>query len=151
MIEMNKVLQNLKNRGYRVTKIRTGIIDILSGTTAPLTVMEIKSALEAHGLKPNKTTVYREISALKSEQVVHEILYGDARIHYKVCPAYNHIHLVCVKCHNVEEVKIGSLSRYNKLAMKQKGFEGIGYGMELFGICKRCKKLNKEEGHEIYV
>ncbi len=139
IIKMNKVLQNLKNRGYRVTKIRTGIIDILYGTQKPLTAMEIKSALEQHGLKPNKTTIYREISALKSEELIHEILYGDAKVHYKICPSYNHIHLVCVKCHNVEEIRIGSLSRYNKLALKQKGFEGIGYGIELFGICKRCK------------
>ncbi len=145
---MNTIIQNLKNKGYKVTKIRTGIIDILYSTQKPLTTTEIKSALEQRGLKPNKTTIYREISALKSEDIIHEILHGDAKVHYKICPSYNHIHLVCVKCHSVDEIKIGSLSRYNKIALKQKGFEGVGYGIELFGICKKCKQNNKEAVHE---
>ncbi len=148
---MNTIIQNLKDKGYRVTKIREGIIDILYGTQKPLTAMEIKSALEQHGLKPNKTTIYREISALKKEDIIHEILHGDAKVHYKICPAYNHIHLVCVKCHNVEEIRIGSLSRYDKLAMKQKGFEGRGYEIELFGICKKCKQGDREKTHETYL
>ncbi|MGB9735901.1 MAG: Fur family transcriptional regulator [bacterium] len=145
---MNTILQSLKSRGYRITKIRSGIIDILYNTRKPLTVMEIKSALEQHSLKPNKSTIYREVSALKSEGIVHEILHGDAKVHYKICPSYNHIHLVCVKCHSVDEIRIGSLSRYNKLALQQKGFEGVGYGIELFGICKKCKQSNKEAAHE---
>lgn len=141
---MNPIIQNLKDKGCKVTKIRTGIIDILSFTQKPLTATEIKLALEQQGLKPNKTTIYREISTLKSQAIIHEILHGDAKVHYKICPSYNHIHLVCVKCHSVDEIKIGSLSRYSKLALKQKGFEGVEYGIELFGICKKCKKNNKD-------
>jgi Fe2+ or Zn2+ uptake regulation protein len=145
---MDTILQNLKDKGYRVTKVRAGIIDLLYNTKKPLTAIEIKTALERQGLKPNKTTIYREISALKSENIIHEILYGDAKVHYKICPAYNHIHLVCLKCHNVDEIKINDLSRYNKLALKQKGFEGVWYGIELFGICKKCKQNGREKSHE---
>lgn len=145
---MDTILESLKNKGYRVTRLRAEIVSLLSNTKKPLTAIEIKTALERGGLKPNKTTVYREISTLKSEGIIHEIVYGDARVHYKICPAYNHIHLVCLKCHNVDEIKINDLSRYNKLAFKEKGFECTGYGIELFGICKKCKQSRMEESHE---
>lgn len=59
MTMTDDILQNLKDKGHRLTKIRTAVIGMLSLSDVPLSAFEIKSSLEKNKLKANKTTIYR--------------------------------------------------------------------------------------------
>lgn len=135
----NGILQNLKDKGHRLTRVRTAIIGILSLCDVPLSAFEIKASLEKEHLPANKTTVYREVSFLQKNGIVHEIQFGDGKMRYKICPANHHHHTICVRCSRVEAITMErDLEKYEKELRRLKSFKVLRHTLEFFGICSQC-------------
>ena len=55
-------LADLKSKGFRITKARAAILELLEKSNAPISADEIVVSLGV-----NKSTVYRELDFLKSQ------------------------------------------------------------------------------------
>jgi Fe2+ or Zn2+ uptake regulation protein len=130
----NSTIGNLKKAGFRITAVRRQLIELLEDITNPITVSEI-----LHKIKANKTTIYREISTLLSNNYLIEIDLSDGVKRYELSGRDHHHHLVCVKCKAVSDVKVvDDLTKTEEAITSEKNFKIIRHSLEFFGICGRC-------------
>ena len=138
-MEAKEILKLLRARRFRITKGRTELIRILCGSHRPLTAMELKAKLEAKSIKVNKTTVYREVEFLKNEGLLSEVDLGDQVKRYELHSDDHRHHLVCVKCHKVEDIILeGDLAALESHIHKTRNFQVLRHSLEFFGLCASC-------------
>ncbi|MDR3643081.1 MAG: Fur family transcriptional regulator [Candidatus Doudnabacteria bacterium] len=138
---MEQIIGNLKNLGARITKTRFGLLDIFTKHNLPLAEPDIRRLLNQQGKPVNKTTIYRELEALKGYGVVTQVDFGDGKIRYELAQRRHHHHLVCVDCRKVEDVEINhDFSTVEKATLKNNRFKITRHSLEFFGLCQKCQK-----------
>lgn len=135
------ILTALKERGYKSTKTRQALIKALSKANSPLSALELQELLMKSSLKPHKTTVYRELELLQSEDFINAIKLGGNSFRYELkSPEHCH-HLVCIKCKKIDRIAIShNLSHEEKAIKKAKNFKVTSHVLEFYGLCCRCCK-----------
>jgi Fur family transcriptional regulator, zinc uptake regulator len=141
-MKLQNILIDLKKQGIKNTQIRKALIELFSSNTTPLSVTDLLEKLEKNNLKPNKTTIYREIELLKNQAILQEIDFGDGKKRYEVFTDHHH-HIRCINCGKTRDItennnlkfEIGNLE-FNKI-----GFKPISHNLEFFGFCHSCQKL----------
>ncbi len=126
----------LKTAGFRVTHGALAVLEVLSGSSRPLTVQDIEKKL---GKNLNTATVYRMLERLKKAGIIRHVDFLHGHAHYEMNDKDHH-HLVCSICTTVEELEgcmIEDLER--KVAKSSKTFLSVtGHSLEFFGVCKKC-------------
>ncbi len=131
----NEIVENLKRSGLKITSVRKQILEILNTSTKPLTAHEILSEIEA-----NKTTIYREIETLLKAGYLNEVDFGDRNKRYELSSLGHHHHLVCIKCHGVEDVVLKeTLFNEEKFISQANKFKVLRHNLEFFGYCHNCQ------------
>lgn len=124
-----------------MTKVRAAIVKLLSGHDRPLAVDELIAAMEKMGLRPNKTTIYRELAFLIDAGLVMEVDLGEGKKRYESGTKGHHHHLVCLNCHIIEEVEMDPhLGEHEQAIAKQHKFQVVRHSLEFYGLCSRCQK-----------
>jgi Fur family ferric uptake transcriptional regulator len=139
-IERKEILNRLRTEGFRLTRARQSIINILSTGNVPLSLTDVKKNLVKKGVKADRTTIYREVLFLKGKKMLCEILVGGGRKGYKVCRDVHHHHLICVCCNKVEEMVFRKtlLSQENEISQR-KDFKVLDHLLEFYGLCGDCQ------------
>jgi Fe2+ or Zn2+ uptake regulation protein len=137
MLNISQILDDLKLRGFKNTKIREALIEILLKAKSPLDISETLEALAKKELTPNKTTIYREIIFLKEQGILEEIEFGEGKKRYEISETHHH-HIKCVNCGEIKDVK-ENLKFENLKFFQQMGYKPIGHSLEFFGLCKNCQ------------
>lgn len=139
-IEHKEILKRLRAEGFRLTRARQSIIDILSSGAVPLSLTDIKKNLEKKDVRADRTTIYREVLFLKGKNMLCEIPVGMGRRGYKVCQDNHHHHLICIRCNKVEPVVFKkTLSSQENEISQQKDFKVLDHLLEFYGLCGRCQ------------
>ena len=124
MKNTSRLLDNLRDKGERITDVRKAIIEILSAAPRPLSVQDLLSALK------KKQLAVREIR-IQDRSARYEVSLGDD----------HHHHLVCTKCHKTEDISFEEdLERQEKVIMHKKKFKVLQHSLEFFGLCASCQK-----------
>lgn len=139
-VEQKEILKRLKIEGFRLTRARKSIVDLLSLRSISLSLTDIKKNLEKSNVRADRTTIYREILFLKKQGVICEIPVGGGRKGYKVCRDAHHHHLICIRCNKVEEIvfKRSLLSQENEISQR-KDFKVLDHLLEFYGLCGDCQ------------
>lgn len=125
-----KILETLKNRGYRVTGARREILCILQKTTAPLTIKEVATRANA-----DEASVYRTISLLRQEGLLGEIAFGKKRPRFELT-SHHHHHMVCESCGKVAHIEGDAEPQRPR---RVPGFSSItGHELTYYGLCRKC-------------
>ena len=139
-----------KGCGYRMTRPRQAILDVLGKTPEHLSAEDIYLAV--HKFYPNigLTTVYRNLELLVEMGLVVKFDFGHGRAKYELSDQYSskghHHHLVCKKCSKIidysdfmkDEVQFLK-STENGLSSKY-DFQIKGHLIQFYGYCKKCQK-----------
>lgn len=140
MSKINSILAGFRSNGYRLTSSRKAILQIFFNSKAPLSAAELNVRLEKLDVTVNKTTVYREIDFLKSQQVIRELPFGDGKKRYEKWPDNHHHHLVCISCDAIECIELkGCLKDEEEKILKENNFKTIQHSLEFQGICAKCQ------------
>lgn len=135
MKSIQDILDNLKEKGFRITKARKGIVEILWISEAPISAEEIME-----NLKVNKTTVYRELDFLKSQNLLEEVRLGGSKKFFEGSFKDHHHHLYCLNCKKIEDVEMESdLDVMEEKIAATKNFQIQKHNLEFFGLCATCK------------
>src|SRR3989344_4892621 len=128
----DNLLENIRINGYRLTKVRKVILDVLAAQHAPVSVGDIQKLLTQKKLFPNKTTVYRELAFLKEQNAIRELQLGDSKAWYEIKPDNHHHHVVCVNCDRIEDVELKKefLNSTEKKIEKDKKFKITRHTLE---------------------
>lgn len=104
-----------------------------------MTAPQILTALSKAGKKYNKTSLYRALDKMLSEEKICKLNLGKNQIQYEL-RGNHHDHLVCTECEKVEitHCNIDHLNHTNNYQIQH-------HHLTLFGICPNCqrKTVNK--------
>lgn len=141
MKALGEILAELSKGGFRITRARRSIIEVLLDSRLPLSAEGLLSALLRKKVPANKTTVYRELTFLKEMSIVQEIQFLHERVkRYEVVFGGHHHHLICMGCKRVEDVELeGELDKYEREIMNSRGFKVLNHTLEFMGLCEDCR------------
>lgn len=135
------VLRKLREMGFRETRARKALIELLLNSNQPLAISEIQDNLKkTYKIGTNKTTVYREISFLIDQQVAREVDFGDKKKRYESAIGDHHHHLVCTNCGKIEDFELKQdLQNEEQRITSEKKFKVTSHTLEFFGLCANCQ------------
>ncbi len=116
----------------RPAQLKPLLIELLA-TKHLLTVPEMLEALEKSGVTVNKTSVYRALENLVSDNTVHRQSFGENDIRYEL-QNHHHDHLVCVQCG-----KILNAACLVKLPRQVNDFKVAYHTLTVYGWCQQCQ------------
>jgi len=135
-----EVINKIKSKGHRITKVRGLVAELFINSSEPLTAQDLILGLEALGLKVNKTTVYRELTFLLNTEIVKSIDFGDSVKRYELLQEKHHHHVICINCKKVEDVNLTmDLDKEESKISKEKKFKILNHSLEFFGLCANCR------------
>ena len=140
-------LRILKGKGFRVTRPRRLVVEILAQADEALSAYEIKDLLQDRGERVDTVSVYRIIECLEENHLVHRLL-GTGKIrkcqlpHEDHCTLErtNHCHhlLICQSCGDIQEIHCLGLGALIKDVEKQARFKIKEHNLEFIGLCPKC-------------
>ncbi len=137
---LSKILLRLQKQGFRLTRARRAIIDLLIKKQTFLSLADLKKGLERKKVRADRTTLYREILFLKQQGMICEIPMGGGKKGYKICEDGHHHHLICIRCNKVEEIALkNTLAPQEKEIARLRGFMVLEHLLEFYGFCKDCQ------------
>lgn len=124
----------------RETATRKVLLQVLHAATAPLSPPDIVKRCHAAGRKANKTTIYRDLSAMEKAGIVHRVIVSDRKQYFELSERGHHHHLICLECDQVEDILLDErdLAQQEAFLAHQKGFSVFRHSLEFFGLCKMC-------------
>lgn len=131
---------DLRKAGLKVTLPRTKILEMLE--TSPekhLSAEDIYRALSESGDDVGLATVYRVLSQFEAAGLVNRLNFEGGQSVFELNQGEHHDHIICVKCHKVEEFTDDDIEERQKSIAKRMGYEITDHALNIFGICSDCK------------
>ncbi|QER41281.1 transcriptional repressor [Thermodesulfobacterium sp. TA1] len=139
--EIRKFRSFIKSKGLKYTPEREKIFQEILEYTKHFDVEDVYLSLKNKGHKISKASVYRTIPLLIEGGYIQEVYRQNGRSFYEVTLKKKlHLHFICIKCKQVEEMIDERLEILLQKDMKRKGFLPLTYHLEIFGICQRCRQ-----------
>ena len=131
----------LKKKNLQLTKQREEILRIFLKTDRHLSVEELYNIVKKKDKNIGQATVFRSLKLMCKAGIAGEIDFGDKRLRYEHKYGHeHHDHLVCTKCGKFIEVMNPGIEKLQDKLCKKFNFSPTRHKMEIFGICKSCKK-----------
>jgi Fe2+ or Zn2+ uptake regulation protein len=128
---MEKIIDNLRNKGLRITSSRRSVLYALYHSRQPLT---LQSLHERCG-NIDFTTVYRNVLLFMEAGIAQEVRLGEKAPMYALKEESGHNHYIkCEKCGTIQELHICFLD----IIKEKTGFKINSHSMEFIGICPDC-------------
>jgi Fe2+ or Zn2+ uptake regulation protein len=138
---MQKLKAKLRANNYRYSKILAAILQIFQEANKPLEVQEINQRLLKKNLKPNKTTLYRQMDKLLKLELVQETIFSDAISRYCLTPsAGHHHHFYCLDCGYSEDLPQDICEQITAIeeTFLKRNFKINKHQLEIEGYCQNC-------------
>ena len=137
---LSNSLNILKQSGHKITRVRAALLQTLEQTSTPLSIQDILIDLTRQSLKPNKTTIYREIEFFINQKLITEVDFGEGKKMYEGSTDHQH-HIICVNCKKVKDVHMEKdLDKLIEQVTKAARYKSVGHSLEFFGLCPDCQK-----------
>ncbi len=133
----------LRARGLRRMSSRIQVLAVLEPVNGHLPVAEIhqrlRASLPSGTHPPDLATIYRTVTTLVEQGVLHALTLDDGVTTYGLATAPHH-HAVCTQCNAIIEVPARQLSSALELAMAGSSFAlSERAGLTLRGLCPGCQ------------
>tara|TARA_B100000700_G_scaffold75240_1_gene84165 strand:+ start:883 stop:1332 length:450 start_codon:yes stop_codon:yes gene_type:complete len=127
----------------RYTKNRRQLVEILLGTSKPITINQI---LESDS-KLAQSSVYRNLAVLEQAGLVAKIITNDEHAHYELAEHIldHHHHIICSPCGEILDFQLTekiekALENSLKEIADDYGFSIDRHRLDLLGTCGECSK-----------
>ena len=130
-----------EQHGFRLTKPRQQIFDILTNSEIPLTVGDIAKNYK----NINRTSIYRTLIIFDRLKIINTIYIGWKN-YYELAEPFipHHHHLYCINCQNAEPIQPKELEKLVDYIGKKYNFIVTKHHFELEGICEKCRHIIEE-------
>ena len=130
----------------RTTRQKLLIAQILREAGCPLTAGEIY--VRAAGIQPQlaKSTVYRNLEALRERgEVSHGLLENGESLYEAVRPHEHKHYMICKGCNAMVDLPACPLHALEEEIAGAAGFTVTDHVIQLYGYCRECRKDGKDE------
>lgn len=137
-----KVFEEYLNlRNLKHSKQREEILDAFLHAEKHLAAEELYAIIKKKNPATGFVTVYRTLKLLCDCGLGRELRFEDGTTRYEHLYGHqHHDHLICTKCGRLIEVVEPEIERLQEKLFKQYKFYPERHRMELYGVCKRCKR-----------
>ena len=130
--------------GFRMTKLRSALLEIFANEVKPFSADEILTVLKKNDLPVHKVTLYRELDVLANASVIRPIHFHDQILRYESVEHNHHHHVVCVKCNTIADVDVGdNFEEVERKITKKTKFTILRHSLEFFGLCNACSSASR--------
>ncbi|MFV0246439.1 MAG: rRNA maturation RNase YbeY [Mycoplasmatales bacterium] len=137
---LNSIVEALKRKNYRITESRRKLINLfVNNPEKHITMNELQELMPDE----NTASLYNNISFLLTENIINEV-FLDRKKYYQL-NYISHGHFVCEECGTFFNVDIDDFIIKDEDILKKYGFHIKQTNIELFGLCKKCKEVSKEQ------
>lgn len=131
---------DLRKVGLKVTIPRTKILDMLEQSPEKhLSAEDIYKALMEAGDDVGLATVYRVLAQFEAAGLVNRLNFEGGQSVFELNQGEHHDHIICIKCHKVEEFTDDDIEERQKAIAKKMGYEITDHALNIFGICSDCR------------
>ncbi|MDO8785447.1 MAG: transcriptional repressor [Syntrophales bacterium] len=140
--EEEKIFEDyLVTKNLKQSEQRKEILHIFLNVDKHLTANELYRIVQKKYPKVGYATIYRTLRLLCESGLCRELKFEDGTARYEHLYGHqHHDHLICTKCGRFVEVVDSEIERLQEKLAKQHGFYPERHRMELYGVCRKCKK-----------
>ncbi|OIP91062.1 MAG: transcriptional repressor [Syntrophaceae bacterium CG2_30_49_12] len=140
--EEEKIFEDyLAIKNLKQSEQRKEILQIFLNIDKHLTANELYRIVQKKYPKVGYATIYRTLRLLCESGLCRELKFEDGTARYEHLYGHqHHDHLICTKCGRFFEVVDSEIERLQEKLAKQHGFYPERHRMELYGVCRKCKK-----------
>lgn len=132
-------IQILQAQGYKVTKPRRQVLEVLEEVQRPLSPYDIQRLLRQEGKYLNHVTIYRILDLFCRLNLAHKVLSTGG---FVKCSLENkegcHRLMVCSQCGAFQEFASEELCREESELAQNSGFHTKYHLSESSGVCSDC-------------
>lgn len=143
-----EIYNKFKVQGYRITKARAKILEILNKSSIHLSVDDIYLAIKKNSENVGMTTIYRAVDSLTKAGIVRKMSLSNGRTYYEIIDekvSGHHHHLICRNCLRItdysdfmnEEVRL--IKKLEKIVSKVHKFTIDDHQISFTGLCSKCR------------
>ncbi len=139
----NKIYEDLRNRGQRITSQKKTILDVLlNNRDRMLSVTDIKNLI-SDDFPIDDATIYRNTQAFSECGLLETMVDESGLNRYKVCDTSPHHHMICQECGKI--INFPCTLEFWKPFVEQQGFRETRHIVEVYGICRECSEKQGEK------
>lgn len=131
----------------RNTKQKQLILTILRESNKPMSINEIYHRVVEQLPKIAKSTIYRNIDTLLSQNLIDKYHLNDSEVFYRIKADSNeHKHFViCDDCKKIFDLPSCPIHEIEN-TMEEEGFIIKEHQIQITGVCKNCYLKNQKNG-----
>lgn len=126
--------------GYKNTKQRQAISDLLEISKDPISAEEIYLKLSSKKISANLSTIYRSLEILEDKGVVTKTVINDGKALYELVKDEHTHRVICTKCNKMVAVELCPIAKMEDELKRTTDFDITGHRIEIYGICSECKR-----------
>ena len=129
----------LQAQGYKATKPRTLVLEILEEIEKPLSPYEIQGILRQRGKYLNHVTIYRILDLFCNLNLAHKMLSSGRFVKCSLDETEGcHRFMVCQDCGTIQEFADEGLCQKENEFAQNLGFRTEHHPSEFSGLCSQC-------------
>ncbi len=134
----------LKENSLKFTIQREVILETLYNSDEHLTPESLHQLIgkKFPELNTGIATVYRTLALLEESNMVTSLSFGAQGKKYELGTKEHHDHMICTVCGEITEFVDEEIEKRQHYIADALGFKITDHSMQIYGICKNCKKLN---------
>ena len=142
MLQLEEIVDKLRNNGLRITPQRIAIVKYVINTQSHPSAEEIHKVIQKKYPMVSLATVYKTLDLLRKMSMVQQLGFGDGGARYEANTG-RHINIICMRCGRIDDIDEHSLSTLESKVAEKSKYEIFGRRFELYGFCSECK-IQKE-------
>ena len=136
---MQNSIRILQAQGYKATKPRKSVLEVLGETERPLSPYDIQGILRTRGKHLNHVTIYRILDLLCRLNLAHKMLSNGGFVKCRLDGGEGcHRFMVCQECGAIQEFADPGLCQGENEFAHDLGFHTEHHLSEFSGLCSRC-------------
>ena len=140
-MEAKKVTSMAK--GFKNTKQRSAIMNLLAERNTPLTAEEIGEAIAPSYPKLALSTVYRNLELFTNAGLLEKSFFQDGVTRYSLAKGHHGHYLICTGCQEKIRLEDCPLHELEHKLTDETGFTITDHDLTLYGLCPACKGKTK--------
>ena len=133
-------LDQLHENGYRITKARGAVVEIVETSNRALTPVEVYDMARKKYHALGLVTVYRTLEKLEELHLIQRV-HQPMSCQAFISAGHGHQHLLlCQQCGQATFFEGDDLDVLTKSIAKKTGYQINEHWLQLFGLCAACRK-----------
>jgi Fur family ferric uptake transcriptional regulator len=145
-----RLAQELRRKGYRVTAQRTILLETMAHKGGHLNVQEVFQEARKRLPGLNLATVYRTVESLRDVGLIDWYAPGSEPMQFALRDHENpHGHLVCRQCGVVSDLDLVLVYTFKQSVIDATGFHIDDSHLTLQGLCEACSVSDSSHAEKV--